>query len=423
MGNDVDGSNSIYFCELCSKPITNESAFKRHVAYCRRTFGQPKKRKRSCKQCHRAKAKCSFEPQCSRCISKGFRCEYERATAPLASSETSKDSQDVSTPELSGSSPSDYISSPSHTFMPPPDVETLKNMYELQAPPPPRSATEIRTDPRYQASVLVLLDLIRGLPYALSRRETFPVFIHGQWHMPELPLTLSNCIHIAQLYIARDESPQGRELFYSTMNEERTRLMHQLSTATREELLASLAMQEMYTLLPLLDNESSQPNVVSGLEVQETDIERITCTARQCFAFDAYGPFDIDKIGDPNETWEEFIYSESRRRAALFWFILSRVVDLKYGAQCPPIVGYRGLALPAPGILWSARTEEEWEAARAQLRERCREPVPSARLRTLGDLIDIRACGPDPSRGAQLSNWLINCDTLGVTLMIASTMA
>lgn len=99
------------------------------------------------------------------------------------------------------------------------------------------------------------------------------------------------------------------------------------------------------------------------------------------------------------------------------------MVDLKYGAQCPPIVGYRGLALPAPGILWSARTEEEWEAARAQLRERCREPVPSARLRTLGDLIDIRACGPDPSRGAQLSNWLINCDTLGVTLMIASTMA
>lgn len=94
--------------------------------------------------------------------------------------------------------------------------------------------------------------------------------------------------------------------------------MHQLSTATREELLASLAMQEMYTLLPLLDNESSQPNVVSGLEVQETDIERITCTARQCFAFDAYGPFDIDKIGDPNETWEEFIYSESRRRYLTF---------------------------------------------------------------------------------------------------------
>lgn len=35
------------------------------MAYCRRTSGKPKKRKRSCTQCHRAKAKCSFEPQVS----------------------------------------------------------------------------------------------------------------------------------------------------------------------------------------------------------------------------------------------------------------------------------------------------------------------------------------------------------------------
>ncbi|GAP84021.2 putative c6 finger domain protein [Rosellinia necatrix] len=423
MANDGDGSNSIYFCDLCNKPITSESAFKRHMVYCRRTFGQPKKRKRSCKQCHRSKSKCSFEPQCSRCISKGLICEYEKPATPSASNETSRDTQDVSTPEMSGSSPSDSISSPIRPFIVPPGIEMLKTTSGLQVFPTPLSVMDLRTDPAHQTSALFLLDIIRGVPHMTSRRETFPAFLHGQWHMPELPLTFANCTRISQLYLARRASPQGRELFYTALNEERTRLMHILPAEATQELLACLVMQIIYTLFAVFENEMPQTTPVPELEVTESDIQRVTCTARRCFTFDAYSPFDIDKIGDPNETWEEFIYAESRRRCALFWFTVSRVIDLKYGSRCPPVVGFRGLALPAPDTLWRARRREEWEAARVDWWANSQGPFHENSLRTLGDLIDARTCASsDPGRALQIGNWLRSCDNLGLVLMVASTM-
>lgn len=112
-------------------------------------------------------------------------------------------------------------------------------------------------------------------------------------------------------------SPHGRELFYSAMEDEFTRLMAKVETSTKEELVSQLAMQNIYTLLAVLDSETPQTNPVPELEVRKCDVDRVTKTARQCFASDAYDPFNIDKIGDPNETWEEFIYAESRRRYAI----------------------------------------------------------------------------------------------------------
>ncbi|KAI0401292.1 hypothetical protein F4802DRAFT_580785 [Xylaria palmicola] len=422
MVSDFEGSSSnIHFCNLCNKPIASESAFKRHVAYCRRTVGKPKKRKRSCKQCHRAKAKCSFEPQCSRCIFKGFTCEYEKPVTPLASSEASIDFQDSSTPDTSGSSPSDGVSSPGQT-----NADTLDNitaMIELQLASPPRPAIELRTDVRHQASIMFLLENLRGLPHSLSRRETFPPFVHGQWHVPELPETLANCVRISQLWLVKNNSPRDTERFHLALSEEKRRLMHQLSTATRQELAASIVVQNAYLVFAALENDLPQAgDALCGTEMYREDIEWITSTARQCFAYDHYGPFNIDNLGDPNETWEEFIYAESRRRCALLFFIASRVIDLRCGAHCPPIVGHRGLSLPAPEALWNARTERDWEAARAEIRERYRDPLHHTTLRTIGDLIDSRACASDPDRSRDVSNWLAACDKLGLIVMVASTM-
>ncbi|KAI0197292.1 hypothetical protein EV127DRAFT_7328 [Xylaria flabelliformis] len=420
MANDLDGSNSIHFCNLCNKPITRESAYKRHVAYCRRTVGKPKKRKRSCKQCHRAKAKCSFELQCSRCVSKGFTCEYEKPALPLRGNEASINS---SPSEASLSSPSDGTAS---TYNAPtellPGFVGATTHIDLKIHTPPRTSTELRTDPRFQESALFLIEYIRALPSMMSRRETLPDFVHGYWHEPELPTIYANCVHISRLWLNRTASPRDRELFYSAMDEESSRLMSRAGTANKEELTASLAIQNAYTVFVVLDNEVPQEDAVPELEVRMSDVYRVTNIARQCFVSDAYDPFDIDKIGDPNETWEEFIYAESRRRCAIFWFITSRVVDLNYATLCPPVVGYRGLALLAPETLWRARTREDWEVAREEAQERGQWPLYSNSLRTIGDLIDYRACTSDPDRRREVSNWLASCGKLGLLLVVASTM-
>ncbi|KAI1130926.1 hypothetical protein F5Y10DRAFT_234653 [Nemania abortiva] len=423
MTDGPDGNNTIYFCDVCYKPIARETAYKRHLAYCRRSIGRTKKRKRSCKQCHQAKAKCSFEPQCSRCISKGFICEYEKLGFPSAGSEMSDDLQDSLISEPSGSSPSDATGSPINTFTEIAGFERAADISKLlPLGVPPRLVTELRTDPRQQSSALFLLEVLRGVPYMVTRRETFPVFIHGQWHQPKLPTTLTNCMRISQLFLERNASLKGRDAFHSALSKERARIDQQPSMGIRQELLVRLTVCNVYTLLSVFDREMPQATLVPQLEAQRLDVDCITNAARECFAFDAYQPFDIDKIGNPSETWEEFIYAESRRRCALFWFIISRVVDLQHGLRCPPVVCYRGLALPGPEALWRARTREEWEMARATLRERCRDPYHQNSLRTLGDLIDCRACKSDPGRGRQVSSWVATCDKMGLMILVASTM-
>lgn len=113
-------------------------------------------------------------------------------------------------------------------------------------------------------------------------------------------------------------TPLGRERFYSTLSEERTRLKHHFSAATKEELIIRLAVHKMYALMVAFDNETVSANLVSELVASRYDIGWVADTARECFAADGYDPFDIDSIGNPNETWEGFIYAEARRRYAAY---------------------------------------------------------------------------------------------------------
>ncbi|KAI1173702.1 hypothetical protein F4777DRAFT_426885 [Nemania sp. FL0916] len=434
MAEDPDRNSNIRFCNLCYKPITSESGFKRHVAYCRRTVGKTKKRKRSCKQCHRAKAKCSFEPQCSRCVSKGFNCEYEKLPPPPVNNDSLDNNQDASTSEPSGSSPSDGTTSPNNGSTDSPSLAEVAAMLGPQVSSPPRAVLELRADPRTKASAMFILDTLRTIPSMMIRRETFPPFLHGHWHQPMLPKTFANCVRISQLYLTRNTSPRDKELFNITIEDEKIRVADQLSTTPKEELITRLTSQIIYVLLTVFDNDSSQPDTAPKLTAQAPDVQRLGTTARECFSSDSYLPFNIDNMDDPNETWEEFIYAESRRRAAIFWFVVSRVIDILWAVQCPPVLCYRGLALPCPDAVWRARTQQDWEVARAEAaRDRYSAwDQPSSldigvgvyenRMRTLGDLIDSRAYTPDSDRGRQVSSWLANADKLGLILLTATTM-
>jgi hypothetical protein len=198
------------------------------------------------------------------------------------------------------------------------DSEVMGTAIGLGPMPPPRLAVELREDPRQQAGILFLVEIIRGLPHMLSRRETFPIFVHGHWHQRELPDTLVNCMRISQLYIAGGVSPHDRAIYHSTLAEETTRLTRQMPTATTQELLATLEAQIIYTVFGAMENDATQASYIPGLRAEKSDMDRVIRTARQLFQNDAYAPFNIDSIGDPNETWEDFIYAESRRRYEAF---------------------------------------------------------------------------------------------------------
>ncbi|KAI1262115.1 hypothetical protein F5Y18DRAFT_160438 [Xylariaceae sp. FL1019] len=412
---DNDGAG-IRFCKLCSKPIMSESAYKRHVNYCRRTLTKPKKRKRSCKSCHIAKAKCSFENPCTRCVSKCLFCEYEKPQASTPGNESSSENHDATMSEGSegsgvGISVDEYL------------VEARQILPSLYTPTiqPPRTAVELREDLTQQASITIILEVMRGLPLTMTSMETLPRFFHRQSMETNLPGPVSTCMQISRLFLHRNTSPHDRATYLSALNEELARLIHTRPTASQTDLMAGLQVIQIYATMTALDSEALRTN--QAPELGDEYPYYLMLYNRQLFTYDSYRAFDIDSIGQDNETWEEFIYAETRRRAGLFWFLQSRVLNIHGGFVTPPIMGYRGLALPAPDALWLARTREEWHAARARIRARGIQHGPyGTSMRTIGDLIDAQNAPFDSYYAEQRRQWLANSGKEEVLLLIGASM-
>ncbi|KAI1452389.1 hypothetical protein F4805DRAFT_447583 [Annulohypoxylon moriforme] len=242
----------IQFCNLCNKPIASESAYKRHVSYCRRTRDRPRKRPRSCKECHSAKAKCSFEPECSRCRSKGLHCTYEK---PVSALTTRKNDQHGGLP-----SPSD-----SHGYvmeMPYSPLNQLSEMpnfgsstiLDLPASSP-RSIVALRADPVAQQSAKFILESFRGLPLTMISRETFSWFNHGCWFQPEPSQNIVRCSKVANLYANRKSL--APDSFWSVINQENRQLLRELPTCSLKEILSGMQAQIIYMIMFALDNITS----------------------------------------------------------------------------------------------------------------------------------------------------------------------
>ncbi|CAJ2507938.1 Uu.00g091240.m01.CDS01 [Anthostomella pinea] len=409
-------SNGIRFCGMCSKPISTESAYKRHVSYCRRALSKPRKRKRSCKQCHSAKAKCSFEPECSRCRSKGLQCSYEDPIRPdvASAAELGTDWQNAAESTGDGESAMMIPDSPPATELVPFSGSFGAAKDIVLPATSPRLVTDLRADPVVQSSVELLLEAMRSLPCMMSSVHTSPWFIHGHWHAPELPTSVINCSGIARLYM-EEKRPDysGKASLRPFVDAENRRLSQALPDCSRAEAVAGIQVLLMYLIFCALENIS-----VHG--VPEVRLQLLMTLVRYCERsreIDNFEPFDIDKMHDPGQTWENWIYAETRRRCAVAWFIMSRVIDLKFGVLCPTIIGYRSIPLTSPGSLWTARTRGEWEALREIHRQEGGLP-----LRTFGELIDARAAPPDSDMGQRLNAWHASCDNLGLLLTQATAL-
>ncbi|KAI0883076.1 uncharacterized protein GGS22DRAFT_167840 [Annulohypoxylon maeteangense] len=400
---------AIQFCDLCNKPIASDSAYKRHVSYCRRTRDRPKKRPRSCKECHSAKAKCSFEPECSRCRSKGIHCVYEKPVSALANR---KNSQHGGTSSSSEDSFRFVMEVPCSSFARLAGMPNFGSSTSLEVPASsPRSIIALRADPVAQQSAKFILESFRGLPFTMISRETFSWFNHGYWFQSGPPQNIMRCSDVANLYA--DRKSLAPDSFWTVINQENKQLLRDLPNCSMMELQSGMQAQIIYMIMFALDNISSN------------DIPEITL--QMLMTFELYGKksfetdnnvwFPVDRLDDPKLTWEDWVCAETQRRCTITWFLLSRVIDLKFGVMCPSISNCRRLQLPSPGSLWNARTRNEWEAAR---RIHCRDQLKL--IRKFGDLIEARSCPPNSDHGQELNRWHANCDKLGLLLTLATTM-
>ncbi|KAI1091749.1 hypothetical protein F5B19DRAFT_254000 [Rostrohypoxylon terebratum] len=411
MSVDAMTPDVIHFCNLCSKPIATESAYKRHVAYCRRTRDRPRKRARSCRECHSAKAKCSFEPECSRCKLKGFRCIYEKPTSALVTKYKYKNQHGgLPSPADSFAFAMEIPYSPLENFLDMPHFGSSTSLPDLP-PTSPRSIVALRADPVAQQSAKFILESFRGLPFTMISRETFSWFNHGYWYQPEPPQNLVRCSEVASLYA--DRKSLGLDSFWSIIDSENKQLLRDLQNLSLKELVSGMQAQIIYMIMFALDDISTDKIPEITLQMLMT----FELYGKRAFDLDNNVWFPQDNLDDPYLSWEDWISAEVQRRCTITWFLLSRVIDLKFGVMCPSISNYRTLQLPSPGSLWNARTRDEWESARKVY---CRDPPRL--IRRFGDLIEARSCPPNSDHGQELNRWHANCDKLGLLLTLATTM-
>ncbi|KAI1481757.1 hypothetical protein F4774DRAFT_373619 [Daldinia eschscholtzii] len=396
--------DSIHFCDLCNKPIATESAYKRHIAYCRRAQSRPKKRPRSCRECHSAKAKCSFETECARCKARGLTCVYETSCTPstVVSTSTSSGSKCI----ISGSS-DNYNDTQSNAVGYHFGASTS---LELPASSP-RSLIELRADPVAWHSAKFILETMRGLPLTMLDRESFSWYSHGYWFQPDLPRDIAKCSAIVNLYNRRHDPTT--ESVWSVINEENRELLRILPSCSFNDIVSSMHAQIIYMIMFALDNNVS-PEVP---EIRLQMLMTFDLYGKRSKEFDAMVWFPTSDFDNQDVTWEDWVYIESRRRCALTWFLLSRVMDLKFGVMCPSVSNYRALPLPCPESLWSAKTRCGWESARMVHLEQYKSS-----LRTFGDLVDARSSPHNSERGRELNRWYASCDKLGLLLALATTM-
>ncbi|KAI1396244.1 hypothetical protein F4819DRAFT_143841 [Hypoxylon fuscum] len=409
MSVNVLPSDTIRFCGLCNKPISTESAYKRHVQYCRRSQDRPRRRPRSCKECHSAKAKCSFESEsCSRCLTKGLICLYE---GPIASN-----TQLIKTIQHPNSAPQSTAGNGHNVAIIDPSLahKALSNNFgsstSLSLPASsPRSIADLVADPVAQHSAGVILESVRGLPLMMASRETFSWFSHGFWYQPKLPQSIARCSELANLYTSRASAEDN---LWSAVNEENRQLLRDLPGYSLNEMISGMQAQIIYMVMFALDSCSGG--------IPEIRLQMLMTFDLYCKKFSEVDQsvwFVVDEHDYSSVTWEDWIHNETRRRCAITWFILSRVMDLKFGAMCPSITSCRTLPLPGHASLWNARTRAEWEASR-----RIHGQSGSSPLKTFGDLIEARSSPPNSDRGQALNRWHAGCDKLGLLLTLATTM-
>ncbi|KAI1372802.1 hypothetical protein F4677DRAFT_241831 [Hypoxylon crocopeplum] len=411
MPSSIVPSDVIRFCALCKKPIATESAYKRHISYCRRNKDRPRRRPRSCKGCHSAKAKCSFELECSRCKSKGLRCVYESLIVHNTQTVTTVGHHDEGGSGLTigGSQSMPIPNSSSACSSIPSNFGSSADL--MSSPSSPRSVVDLQADPVAQHTARFILESMRGLPLTMTSRETFSWLSHGYWHQPELPQNIARCLEIASLYIKN--KPSVHDAFWSTVDQENRQLLRNLPNYSPNEVISGVQAQMVYMVMFALNNQ-----VKRGLpEVRLQMLMTFELYGKKSSEIDKNGWPSIDELDNPNVTWEAWIYAEARRRSALTWFLLSRVMDLKFGVLCSSVINCRQLPLPSPGSVWNARTRAEWEACRNMWRR-----VGNTSLRTFGDLIEARSCPPDSEQGQELNRWYASCDKLGLLLTLATTM-
>lgn len=195
---------------------------------------------------------------------------------------------------------------------------------------------------------------------------------------------------------------------------------------SKYDVLASVQAGMMYLIMCIID--PSPENEMHGQALLQVLFVRPTSTLPVlvadtvkdlCMHFKSQcgGSLNESELSTPSNSWEEWIFAESRRRLANLWLLVGFVVCVKRGVPCDPSESYRNVPLPGPKSLWEASTPSCWE-----MEYEASRMLHFSGLVTLGDLVDLQRSEYTPSNARKLDMWNAGVDNLGSLLNLVGSM-
>ncbi|KAK9312625.1 hypothetical protein V1522DRAFT_234122 [Lipomyces starkeyi] len=355
-------------------------------------------RKKACKQCTEAKARCDLEkPHCFRCKGRGLPCLY---TSPSTTITGTALTNDLGRRDANGGRfDLSFICQPANGVdMPSPATSSSRNVVSLEqsstvtatdnqediAPSTDHgpaletrldfSAVDLRstTDSskirdRWMESfvpsfsqrpkilqpytVQFLSCVLRTYPKCMTRPNGLPPIIHPlQVVDQEMPQPLANCYSLVRMWYGR--ATGSEEIVTVTVKQEMERLLYEHQSYGQMELLATFQAYLIYVLMAYFSPVQGVSLVDHTTLVNLQELAyRISLTGLVC----------TEELSHSRPQWEPWIVASAKRRTLYAVYLFHNVFNSV--CQLPNYIGeeLHDLPIPASKALWEARTRHAWE--------------------------------------------------------------
>ncbi|GJN75448.1 hypothetical protein PLIIFM63780_009346 [Purpureocillium lilacinum] len=201
----------------------------------------------------------------------------------------------------------------------------------------------------------------------MLRKAALPPFIHPllfSWAEAGIGPShkaLLNCVGLVDLFKSR--TGPDRNVVWKLIKLEQERILTSHTEFDRWELLASFQALLVYCLLRLQEAPVGNDGFDSGLLTTVNVVFNELSTR-------VGGILKMKLPDDPDVTWKDWIYNESRRRTVLVFQVINIMVEWSTAASAYATCGLVIIPLATSATLWNAKNPDTW---REEFAPRCKE--------------------------------------------------
>ncbi|KAI0393960.1 hypothetical protein F5Y17DRAFT_429881 [Xylariaceae sp. FL0594] len=212
----------------------------------------------------------------------------------------------------------------------------------------------------------LILHTLKSYPLMMRRRDTLPPFIHpslvdgvmGQISDgTDKTSPLTNCMVL--VHMLGSDVRGSRRLFWRNVRMECERLLSEEGKLDKWALLTAMQALTIYILVRVDERDDTEDN---DSNIDLLLIKTIISIIQQFYFVDMSCDGQCGLCNGKHRwlSWKEWIFRESRRRLAIIYRVVNKLIYFEPGSMCDMPSEFVLAPLPAAKSLWEARDERSW---------------------------------------------------------------